>query len=159
MATFYVHNIVSPKCSWGNFEQFKVHVSSRQKKKMVKSADFDGNMSIFWLKYILHMVLLHTRWLVSMGIFVLPFGPILNTVWIFCSLNYLFKLLNAVLGFFPFHCIFICPQWFKTAIHQLTKHKHVYNECIYWKQPHKKHILIILYHIPNIYSALFGNIG
>ena len=80
MATFYVHNIVSPKCSWGNFEQFKVHVSSRQKKKMVKSADFDGNMSIFWLKYILHMVLLHTRWLVSMGIFVLPFGPILNTV-------------------------------------------------------------------------------
>ena len=75
-----MHNIVSPKCSWGNFEQFKVHVSSRQKKKMVKSADFDGNMSIFWLKYILHMVLLHTRWLVSMGIFVLPFGPILNTV-------------------------------------------------------------------------------
>ena len=76
-----MHNIVSPKCSWGNFEQFKVHVSSRQKKKMVKSADFDGNMSIFWLKYILHMVLLHTRWLVSMGIFVLPFGPILNTVY------------------------------------------------------------------------------
>ena len=75
-----MHNIVSPKCSWGNFEQFKVHVSSRQKKKMVKSADFDGNMSIFWLKYILHMVLLHTRWLVSMGIFVLPFGPILSTV-------------------------------------------------------------------------------
>ena len=88
MATFYVHNIVSPKCSWGNFEQFKVHVSSRQKKKMVKSADFDGNMSIFWLKYILHMVLLHTRWLVSMGIFVLPFGPILNTVKnIMCDLD------------------------------------------------------------------------
>ena len=94
MATFYVHNIVSPKCSWGNFEQFKVHVSSRQKKKMVKSADFDGNMSIFWLKYILHMVLLHTRWLVSMGIFVLPFGPILNTV-------------NRNVNFLKYYAIFV----------------------------------------------------
>ena len=47
---------------------------------MAKNDDFDEKVSIFWLKYNLFMVLLHTRRLLYKGIFILPFGPILNTV-------------------------------------------------------------------------------
>ena len=47
---------------------------------MAKNDDFDGKVSIFWLKYNLFMLLLHTRGLVCKGIFILPFGLILNMV-------------------------------------------------------------------------------
>ena len=35
---------------------------------------------MLWLKYNLFMLLLYTRGLVCKGIFIMPFGPILNTV-------------------------------------------------------------------------------
>ena len=47
---------------------------------VAKNDDFDGKMSIFWLRYNLFMLLLHTMGLVCKGIFILPFGLILNMV-------------------------------------------------------------------------------
>ena len=47
---------------------------------VAKNDDFDRKLWTFLLRYNLFIVLLHTRGLLCKGIFILPFGPILNTI-------------------------------------------------------------------------------